>query len=37
MAIARRALIAERTAEAVWTGRLSSGSGTIRSGTGALS
>lgn len=36
MAIARHALIAERTAQAVWAGPLASGHGTVRSGTGAI-
>lgn len=36
MAIARHALIAERTAQAVWAGGLSNGHGTVRSGTGAI-
>lgn len=33
MAIARHAMIAERTAQAVWAGPLASGHGTIRRGT----
>lgn len=36
MAIARHALIAERTAQAVWAGGLPNGHGTVRSGTGAI-
>lgn len=36
MAIARRALITDRTAQAVWLGPLSSGRGTVRSGSGAI-
>lgn len=36
MAFARRALIAERTTQAVWAGPLSSGHGTVRSDSGAL-
>lgn len=36
MAIARHAFIAERTAQTVWAGPLSSGHGTVRSGTGAI-
>lgn len=36
MAIAHRTSIAQRTARAIWSGRLGTGSGTITSGTGAL-
>lgn len=36
MAIARQAGIAQRTAQAVWTGRLANGSGIVTSGSGAL-
>ncbi|MGH2464543.1 MAG: OsmC family peroxiredoxin [Candidatus Limnocylindrales bacterium] len=36
MVITRQALIAERTAQAIWAGTLSSGHGSVRSGTGAI-
>ncbi len=36
MTIAQRIPIAERTAHAIWTGRLASGSGTVTSDSGAL-
>lgn len=37
MAIAQRALIAERTAQVIWSGPIADGQGTIKSGSGALS
>jgi len=36
MEVAARPVIAERTAQTIWTGRLASGSGTVTSGSGAL-
>ena len=36
MVISERTAIAERTARAVWTGRLASGRGSVSSGSGAL-
>jgi osmotically inducible protein OsmC len=36
MEVTARPVIAERTAQAIWAGRLASGSGTVTSGSGAL-
>ncbi len=36
MAISQSIAIAERSAQAIWTGRLAGGKGTVTSGSGAL-